>query len=327
MHATDPTFPLYPILSLLAFIVSFIPFPWHFRSRNVGTCSYMLSTGFLALVGFINSIIWKDNVNNVAPVWCDISAQIIIAANVGITASTLAISRQLYNISKVNRASATSQEKRRDMIINLLIAFGLPVLVMGLHFIVQPRRFDIFEEIGCQPATFNTLAAYILYFMWPVLIGLCSLVYSVLTLRNLYSRRVEFAKVAGNGSGMSPSRYIRLMLLVFVDMICNTPIGVFSIIAASRSAVLPFTTFSETVDFSKIEFVPASEWKADTVTRAVVEINRWVPPVFCAFVFFAFFGFAEEAKKNYKKGFESVKRIFSRGQSRDRMQATTPKPK
>lgn len=72
MHASDPTSPLYPILSFLAIVVSFIPFSWHFRARNVGTCSYMLSTGLYSLVEFINSIIWADNVNNVAPVWCDI---------------------------------------------------------------------------------------------------------------------------------------------------------------------------------------------------------------------------------------------------------------
>ncbi|KAJ3776341.1 pheromone receptor [Lentinula raphanica] len=309
MHASDPTFPLYPILSFLAIVVSFIPFPWHYRARNIGTCSYMLSTGLYSLVEFINSIIWADNVNNVAPVWCDISAQTIIGASVGITSSTLVISRQLYNISTMSGRSTTPQERRRETIINCIIAFGLPLLVMALHFIVQPRRFDIFEEIGCQPATFNTVAAYILYSMWPVLIGLCSCVYSVLTLRNFYNHRVEFAKVASTNSGMSPSRYIRLMLLVFVDMFCNTPIGVFAIIVASRAVVLPFSALSESVDFAKIDLVPASVWKADRLSRAAVEINHWVP-VFCSFVFFVFFGFAEEAKKNYQKAYESLKRLF-----------------
>ncbi|KAE9411637.1 STE3-like pheromone receptor [Gymnopus androsaceus JB14] len=304
MHASDPTFPLFPILSLLAVIVSFIPFPWHFRARNIGTCAYMLSTGLFSLVEFINSIIWADNVNNVAPVWCDISAQVIIGAGVGITSSTLAISRQLYNISVLKGQSKTPKEKRIDIIINSI--------VMLLHIIVQPRRFDIFEEIGCQPATFNTVAAYLLYFIWPILIGLCSFVYSVLTLRNFYIHRVEFTKVASTTSGMSPSRYIRLMLLVFVDMFCNTPIGVFAIIVSARAAVLPFSTLSQAVDFTKVEFITASEWKADPLYHAIVEINRWVP-VFCSFVFFGFFGFAEEAKKNYRIVYEKSKKLLGGG--------------
>ncbi|KAF9061816.1 STE3-like pheromone receptor [Rhodocollybia butyracea] len=325
MHASDPTFPLYPILSFLAIAVSFIPFPWHFRARNIGTCSYMLSTGLWSLVEFINSIVWADNVNNVAPFWCDISAQVIIGASVGLTTSTLAISRQLYSISAMNGASKSPKEKQRDMIINSLIAFGIPLLVMLLHFIVQPRRFDIFEEIGCQPATFNTVAAYVLYFMWPVVIGLCSFVYSVLTLQNFYYRRIEFAKVTSNGSGMSPERYIRLMLLVCVDMICNTPIGVFSILVAARAALLPFSTLSQTVNFTHVELVPSSVWKADRLSRAVTEINHWVP-VFCSFVFFVFFGFAEEAKKNYRRWYESIKNIFTFGRSRTEADLP-PKPK
>ncbi|KAJ3785137.1 pheromone A receptor-domain-containing protein [Lentinula aff. detonsa] len=324
MHASDPTFPLYPVLSFLAIIVSFIPFPWHFRARNIGTCSYMLSTGLYSLVEFINSIIWADNVNNIAPVWCDISVLTIIGASVGITSSTLAISRQLYHISTMNGRSTTPQEKRREIIINCVIAFGIPLLVMALHFVVQPRRFDIFEEIGCQPATFNTVASYILYFMWPVLIGVCSFIYSVLTLRNFYNHRVEFAKIASTNSGMSPSRYIRLMLLVFVDMFCNTPIGVFAIIVAARAVVLPFSALSESLDFTSVQLVSASVWKANRLDRAAVEINRWVP-VFCSFVFFVFFGFAEEAKKNYRKAYESSKKFL--GCRGSRMKADGfPKP-
>ena len=85
------------------------------------------------------------------------------------------------------------------MVINdLCISLGIPVLVMilracyvffqllshllitlsPLDFIVQPHRYDILEDIGCQPATYNTLPAYFLVFMWPILLGLISFIYS-----------------------------------------------------------------------------------------------------------------------------------------------------
>lgn len=114
------------------------------------------------------------------------------------------------------------------------------------------------------------------------------------------------------------------MLLVFVDMLCNTPIGVFAIIVATRAAVLPFSTLSQSVDFNKVQFVTASEWKADSLVRAVVEINRWVP-VFCSFVFFGFFGFAEEAKKNYRLAYEKGKKVFGGGKRAEAV--STPKPR
>lgn len=41
-------------------------------------------------------------------------------------------------------------------------------------FVVQGHRFDIYEEVGCFPATYNTLPAYFLVHMWPVVLGLCS---------------------------------------------------------------------------------------------------------------------------------------------------------
>lgn len=40
---------------------------------NAGTCMFMIWTGLMCLIFFINSIIWKDNAINVAPVYCDIS--------------------------------------------------------------------------------------------------------------------------------------------------------------------------------------------------------------------------------------------------------------
>ncbi|KAJ4490529.1 hypothetical protein J3R30DRAFT_95748 [Lentinula aciculospora] len=55
-------------------------------------------------------------------------------------------------------------------------------------------------------------------------------------------------------------------------------------------------------DFSRVVLVPAVVWRSDPATVVALELNRWVP-IFCAFVFFALFGFAEEAMKNYKRAF------------------------
>lgn len=43
---------------------------------------------------------------------------------------------------------------------------------------VQPHRFDILEDIGCYPVVYNTLLAYPLVFMWPIVLGLVSFCYS-----------------------------------------------------------------------------------------------------------------------------------------------------
>ncbi len=52
-------------------------------------------------------------------------------------------------------------------------------------YIVQGHRFNIFENLGCYPAIYNTLPTYFLVYMWPILIGIISSVYcsEFLTLR------------------------------------------------------------------------------------------------------------------------------------------------
>ncbi|KAJ7577358.1 fungal pheromone STE3G-protein-coupled receptor [Mycena floridula] len=137
-HATDPTYPLFPIFSFLGFICVLIPLPWHFQAWNAGTCAYMIWTAAYCFVEFVNSVIWAGNIDNIAPVWCDISTQIILGAAIGIPASTLCISRRLYTITSAQTASVTRQDKRQTVIGDLCIAVLLPLLILvGRVFILH----------------------------------------------------------------------------------------------------------------------------------------------------------------------------------------------
>lgn len=72
MRFTDPTYPLFPVFALIGFVLCLIPLPWHLQAWNSGTCAFMIWTASLCLVEFINAIVWSGNVDNVAPIWCDI---------------------------------------------------------------------------------------------------------------------------------------------------------------------------------------------------------------------------------------------------------------
>jgi hypothetical protein len=41
-------------------------------------------------------------------------------------------------------------------------------------YVVQGHRFNIFEDIGCYPATVNTIPTIFLLEIWPIVIGLVS---------------------------------------------------------------------------------------------------------------------------------------------------------
>ncbi|KAK0219089.1 putative pheromone receptor [Armillaria fumosa] len=307
----DPRYPLFSILAFLGFIISLIPLPWHLQAWNSGTCAFMLWTSTICFVMFINSIVWSDNVDNVAPVWCDISAQIILGASVGIPASVLCISRRLYTITAVQTASVTRADKRRAVIIDLCIALGLPILVLVLHTIVHAHRFDILEDIGCYPVTYNTLPSYFLFYMWPILIGIVSFIYSGLTLRVFFIRRVQFQSLISTASALSVNRYLRLMILSLADMFCTIPLAIYTMYIGAKGVPLaPWISWEDThYDFGRVGKIPALIWRTDRSYDITVELHRWIF-VFCAFIFFALFGFANEAKKHYRMAFWAVAKRF-----------------
>lgn len=47
-----------------------------------------------------------------------------------------------------------------------------------LDYVVQGHRFDVLGQIGCYPVVYNSIPAYFLYFMWPLVFGVISFVYS-----------------------------------------------------------------------------------------------------------------------------------------------------
>ncbi|KAF5382370.1 hypothetical protein D9757_009781 [Collybiopsis confluens] len=323
MLASDPTYPLFPVMSFLGFILSIVPLSWHFQAWNSGTCAFMIWTALVCLVTFINSIIWADNAINIAPVWCDISAQLILGASVGIPASTLCISRRLYHITSTQTVSIGRDDKLRAVYSDLAIALGLPLLALILHIIVQPHRFNIIEEYGCSSVTFNTIAAYFLYYSWPVAIGLVSLVYSSLILRTFYVRRLQFNQVIASSGMINPSRYLRLMMLALIDIMCTVPLGVYTIFLSLDGVRLnPWISWEDThFNFKRVVLVPSVIWRSNPETLTSLQLTRWLP-VICSFIFFALFGFAGEARKNYKRAFWFVARRFGFGPASERTAAS-----
>lgn len=68
----DPTYPLFPILAFVGFILVLVPLPWHLKAYNAGTCLFILWTALACLNQFVNAVVWHNNALNPAPVWCDI---------------------------------------------------------------------------------------------------------------------------------------------------------------------------------------------------------------------------------------------------------------
>ncbi|KAH9911222.1 pheromone A receptor-domain-containing protein [Fomitopsis serialis] len=297
--AADPTYPLYPVISFLGFVLALIPVPWHLQSWNSGTCYYMIWTALGCLNQFVNSVVWANTALNVAPIWCEISIRITIGASVGIPAASMCINRRLYKIARVHAVAVTRAEKRRAILIDSLICVLFPLICIALAYVVQGHRFDVFEVLGCYPAIYNTIPAYPLVYMWPVAIGMVSAVYCVLSLRALFARQAQFREFISATSGLTSGRYFRLMALSITELLFTVPFGIYEIYSNAGGNVQPWLGWANThYNYSRVGQYPAILWMSEPSTAIPVQLTRWIVPI-CAFVFFGFFGFAEEARRRY----------------------------
>ena len=94
---------------------------------------------------------------------------------------------------------------------------------------------------------------------------------------------------------------MRLVLLALTDIFCTLPLGIYSIYIGNKGVTLaPWISWEDThFDFSRVGLVPSIVWRSNPSHRVSLQLSQWLPIV-CAILFFALFGFAEEAQKHYK---------------------------
>ncbi|KAJ7759876.1 pheromone A receptor-domain-containing protein [Mycena metata] len=303
---SDALYPLFSVFTFLGFVLVLIPLPWHFRTWNSGTCFYIMWSALVCLNQFVNSVVWANDSINRAPAWCDISIRITLAASVGIPAASLCINRRLYQIARAKPDTITAAQKRRAVLADSLVCILFPLVYVALQYIVQSRRFDIYEQVGCFPVLSNTIPVYFLSMIWPPLIALVSAVYSILSLYAFRASRAAFNEFLDPTTTTLPaltvSRYLRLMVLAATAILVITP---FSIVALWMTlTATPITTWHSLsathLNFSRIDTIPASVWRASRPLAVALELTRWSAPL-SALSFFALFGLAPEARQHYAR--------------------------
>ena len=69
----DPTFPLVPIANFIACLLVLLSIPKNaLQIWNVGVWTLAIVVFLTSLSVAVNTIIWSNNVEDVAPLWCDI---------------------------------------------------------------------------------------------------------------------------------------------------------------------------------------------------------------------------------------------------------------
>lgn len=122
----------------------------------------------------------------------------------------------------------------------------------------------------------------------------------VLSIKAFYERRTQFKELLSSNANLSSSRYFRLMCLAGMECIGTVPMGVYALVLNVKAGISPWKGWADThFHFSKVGQIPFILWSLNPDLVKALELSRW-DVVACAFIFFAFFGFADEARKNYR---------------------------
>jgi pheromone a factor receptor len=127
----------------------------------------------------------------------------------------------------------------------------------------------------------------------------------VRSIYHIRKRQTQFKQYLAANADMNSYRYIRLMCLAGLEAICTVPIATY-LMARNLQALRPVASWADVHwRFSRVSQFPSMLWRYNKDAVFALEITRW-SPVICAFIFFFFFGFADEARKNYRLVYSSV---------------------
>lgn len=107
------------------------------------------------------------------------------------------------------------------------------------------------------------------------------------------------------------NRYFRLMALATVELVFNTSLNTFgTYLTITSNTIQPWRGWDDAhFDWYLVDTFPAVLWRMSTRNIVSLEMGRW-SVVFCSILFFAFFGFADEARKNYKLAYFTICKLL-----------------
>ncbi|KAH9476601.1 Pheromone B beta 1 receptor [Psilocybe cubensis] len=305
----------HPELPVFAFITAFLvltPLIWHWRSGNVAVIAISLWLFVVDIIYGVNTIVWAGNVNDPMPVWCDITSKIVVGASFALPLATVCICKHLEMVSSSRKVSYDIADRKRRMIFEGIMCFGIPLLFMALHYIVQGHRYDVFEDFGCQATVYISIPAIFIIWFPPLLFSVITLIYAALALNNFIRRRLTFAAhLQNSNSALTTNRYLRLIAMSLTEMAWGTSLTAYNLWNNVSPGLRPWTTWADVhSNFSRVDPFPLSEvppWFTKTMM-----LFWWTMPA-SSIIFFVFFGFGEEALKEYRRIWGWIRRnVFRR---------------
>ncbi|KAI0078462.1 STE3-domain-containing protein [Panus rudis PR-1116 ss-1] len=300
-----------PIASFLSAVLSLLPLPHSWQARNVPVLSLATWLFVLNLCQGVNSIIWLSNYETEGTLWCDISTKLNIGAMSAIPASVFCISKYLELVSSQRASKLLPVSGWRSKFLDMFLCLCLPIVLMALHFVVQERRYDIIENIGCVPATFNAIPSILVVYLVPFLLIFGTFIYAAIAFHHFLRHRATFGThIRCLDSTLTTASYFRLYVtsITFVGILVAST--VLSLITMLSSPMHQRTHWSH-VDLNLWSIMTYSVDDLPKATIRMLYALWWVVPTL-GYLLSLFLSFGQENIALYQKALDLLRTKFTR---------------
>lgn len=293
-----------PVLSFISAVLVLFPLPWYCRAGNIAAMSIGMWLFVVNMINAVDALQWTGAYQIPFVFWCDITSALITAVNVAIPAACLCICIHLERMASFCQTS-TSITKRRRILFECLMCFGVPFVYAALHLIVQPRRFDVYENFGCRPATYPTTVALLVVWIPPLALSFLSIIFCGITWRHFLLHGVQFSRTRPSSSHTSGA-YIRLVSMAVSEVICTIAATIVAMLFNLSSGLAPWADFTR--DLTEVlSFSSAAIPKSITAML----ITEWAIMVTQSFFFIGLFLLGGEGRSRLREAMQVMRRALS----------------
>jgi pheromone a factor receptor len=168
---------------------------------------------------------------------------------------------------------------------------------ISTDYVVQDRRYNIYEDLGPFPDTSNVTLAYPLYLIWEPIMCITSAIFGVLTVRLILKRRKLLNEVFNSGTTrITQYTYIRLLSIALSSAVIHAPLSTWAIIVTlTEYGIAPWISWENMhSNYGHPEYISRFLFSTQPHEAIYASISWWSLPL-CGILFFIFFGFGEAA--------------------------------
>ncbi|EIW56744.1 STE3-domain-containing protein [Trametes versicolor FP-101664 SS1] len=270
-----------PAISFLCVAALVLVAPVFASSRNIPVLSLAAWLLCCNVIHGVNTLVWAGNDAIHVPAWCDIVTRVLLAVQLALPGSALALVLKL-------RRCALGQEtirKAPTLTTDLMLCFILPVVYIILHIIVQPHRFDLSTDFGCTASIHTSSLSIIFIWIPPLLLSMPTFVYAVLSVRARLDSGLFFFSHMHDAPQVNALTFIRPLVISVLIAVISFSVTIFSMAAylADVGGLQAWTVemWNDVhAQMSQIFVIPATSHR--DLTR--VEVEWWVVPA-CTLIF------------------------------------------